>query len=140
MRGWLPFGVGPFIRDFLRKHREGYPYGVYQALREVKNKTSYSSVRRYFYILEKLNLIEFAREAPSKRPKLAPRRYYKLVLGREDHPAWVHVQVVAHPGTRFGGARHAEKLEEARRLHISLDDLALREDPQLARERKSLKI
>jgi len=98
-------------------------------LREVKNKTSYSSVRRYFYILEKLGLIEFVREEPSKRPKLAPRRYYKLIIGREDHPAWAHVQVVTHPGTRFGGARYAGKLEEARRLRMSLDDLALREDP-----------
>jgi len=139
-KNWRPISVGLFIRDYLLERGEACPYEVFKALQGKKRGASYSSVRKFFHALERLGLIEFVRSEPSKRPKLAARRYYKLVSELKDHPAWGHPQVVLWPSSRFGGARYAEKREEARRLRISLDNLALKEDPQLRRERKSLKI
>ena len=87
-RGWrtrYPFTTGEFIRSYLLKHREAYIYEVWDAFRKtlqgmgLKWWGSYSSFRKYFNYLQKLNLIRFTREDPSRTPQFKPWRFYTYV-------------------------------------------------------------
>lgn len=89
--------TGRFIRDFLLEHGEGYPYGIWKALREERKKagdlkicTYQSFVINYISNLKKLRLIEEVRREESggwwQKGKgiLKDRIYYRVVPGMED--------------------------------------------------------
>lgn len=100
--------AGEAIREYLQTMDEGNPYGFYKLWRQVKKRTSYQSVRRYFWILEELGLIEFVRAEPSKAP--FRKRMYHIVSGMEDDPRWYHPQSELYPDTALG-RRHREMVE-----------------------------
>jgi len=103
----LPLGTGEAIRTFLLRVRMGSPYDFYKEFRGVKPTTSYNSVRRYFYILRKLGLIEFVTTAPSEKGGF-PKRLYWVVPGMEEDPRWAYPQIALYPITGFGG-RHGRR-------------------------------
>jgi len=88
---------------------EGSPNDFYKVFRKVKKKTSYASVRRYFYILKRLGLIEPTRRVWGRGT--IPKQLYRIVPGKEVAPEWAHPQVELYPATRWGGARY-EKAKE----------------------------
>jgi len=70
-RGWrtlYSFTTGEFIRSYLLKHGEAYIYKIWDAFRrtlqgmDLKWWGTYTSFRKYFNYLQKLNLIRFVRE------------------------------------------------------------------------------
>ena len=93
-KGWGAPGTATMIRDFLRISREEYPENMYRRIKESLEHQGYSSptyksIQNLFYVLRRLELIPFRRdEAIPHRPHLKMRRYYDLVPGREDDPAW----------------------------------------------------
>lgn len=99
--------TGLAIREFLLAVGEGYPYWFYKCFKKIKPSTSYQSISRYFWILKKIGLIEETREEPSKGRY--PRKYYRIVPGTEDHPAWLHPQQVLYPETRLGSNRYYKR-------------------------------
>ena len=101
--------TGLSIREYLLTLGEGYPYGFYRCFKKVKPSVSYESVRRYFYILKKLGLIEHVGARPSSRGY--ERHYYRIVPGREDDPLWFHPQEALYPETRLGAKRYVRKGE-----------------------------
>jgi len=101
--------TGLAIRQYLLQVVEGNPNDFYKLFRKVKRKTSYGSVRRYFYILRRLGLIEPTRRVPGRGP--IPRQLYRIVPGMEDAEEWMHPQVALYPATRWGGARYARAKE-----------------------------
>lgn len=119
--------TGLAIREFLLQVGLAGPYDFYKEFRELKPTTSYASVRRYFWILKQLGLIEFVRTAPSTAG--FPRRLYRIVLGREDDPRWEFPQIALFPTSGFGGrkgkryrkwveaGKPTERLEEIKKRH-----------------------
>jgi len=97
------------IREYLLAVGEAGPNDFYKEFRKVKKKTSYDSVRRYFYILKRLGLIEPTRRVPGRGP--IPKQLYRIVPGMEDAPEWRAPQIELYPATRFGGARYAKAKE-----------------------------
>jgi DNA-binding PadR family transcriptional regulator len=98
MFGFLPYkSSSMFIRDYLLSHGEGYIHEIYRAFREwlkAENYVklpSYQSFRTYFWRLRRLGLIEFVRDEPSGNPFLkAPRKYYRIVPGKENDEGWIN--------------------------------------------------
>ena len=101
--------AGLAIREYLMIVGEGSPSDFYKAYRKIKKKTSYASVRRYFYILKRLGLIEPTRREWGRG--YIPKQLYRIVPGMENDPRWAHPQVALYPATRWGGARY-EKAKE----------------------------
>jgi len=144
-RTWIPFTTGSFIRDYLLEKGEACVYEVWDAFRRrlkemgVEWWGSYDSFRRYFYMLARLNLIRFVREGPSSRPWLHPKRYYAVVPENADLiEAWNAPQVVLYPATVYGKRRYRKKLEEASKLGVSVEELAIMEHPWIAEARRRL--
>jgi len=102
--------TGLAIREYLQYVGEGYPYEFYVCFKKVKPTTSYASVRRYFYILKKLGLIEPVRTEPSSKGGF-PRTYYRIVI--YDDPRWFAPQEALYPETRLGKKRY-EKYKMAK--------------------------
>jgi hypothetical protein len=98
--------TGLAIRDYLLAVGEGCPNDFYKEFRKVKAKTSYGSVRRYFYILKRLGLIEPTRREWGRGT--IPKQLYRIVSGMEDSPLWSAPQVALYPATRWGGARYVK--------------------------------
>ena len=102
VRGWIIAPTGPFIRDYLLKHGEGYPQEIWRTLKKVRAESgimcgSYRCfVSDYIYVLKKLGLIEPVRHE-RVHPKWFPRTYYKIVLGMEGDPRWAHPQIALDP-------------------------------------------
>jgi hypothetical protein len=108
-----------FIRDRLAQVGEDYPYGMWRALKEARERFfrekggrggrarwrkdafagSYQNFRNYIYWLEKLGLIRFVREAPPPRRGLEARRFYALVKGREKDEGWRNPRRSLYPGS-----------------------------------------
>jgi len=94
-----------FIRDFLLEQGETYPYQIYKALKArlkeegyAKRKTSYQSIRNYFYWLKELGLIEVSRTAPGKKAILKDRSYYKIITSKADNLAlWKNPREALYP-------------------------------------------
>ena len=99
--------TGLAIREFLLQVGEGCSSDFHSAFKKVKNKTSYASARRYFWILKKLGLIEFTRVESGKA--FIPKRLYRIVPGMEDSPIWRAPQATLYPETRLGQARYVRK-------------------------------
>lgn len=109
-----PLLTGIAIRNFLLRVGSGGPYDFFREFRLVKETTSYASIRKYFYILRELGLIEFVEEAPSAGG--FPRRLYRIVPGMEDDPRWGAPQVELYPATKFGKRRYRKKIERGERI------------------------
>jgi Ribonuclease G/E len=96
--------TGLAIREFLLQVREGSPNDFYRIFRKVKPTTSYDSVRRYFYILRHLGLIEPTRKEKGRGP--IPKQLYRIVPGMEGAVEWSAPQVAMYPATRWGKVRY----------------------------------
>lgn len=148
-RGWrtaIPFSTGEFIRRYLTEHGEAYVYEMWNSFRKavedfgVKWWGSYDSFRRYVHICKRLGLIRPVRTERSARKGLKARRYYALVPEHSDSEAWARPQEILYPATVYGGARYEGKKEKAFRLGITVEELALREHPDIMRIRGELAI
>jgi len=118
--------TGLAIREFLSEVGTGGPYDFYKEFRELKPTTSYASVRRYFWILKELDLIEFVSTAPSATG--FPRRLYRIVPGKEDDPRWGYPQIALFPTSGFGGRRgkRYRKWVEAGKPKFPLEEIRIR--------------
>lgn len=120
LRGWsLPwiYPTGLFIRDYLKEHGVGYPQEMWRKLKIARttqgvNTGSYGSfLRNYIWVLKKLGLIEEVRRETIRR-EWYPRRYYRIVPGRENDPRWEHPQIALDP--RRGKPRFRRKYKKLR--------------------------
>lgn len=102
-----------WLRDLLDKVGEINPYGFYTYCRERGraetdlreairwSAVSYDSVRRLFYMLNHLGLIQFTREEPGIRGG-QPKRFYAMIPSMDEY--WQGgLQVVFWPDTYWGG-------------------------------------
>lgn len=121
VRGWLVFPTGLFIRDYLVKHREGYPQQMWRALKSARTEReiicgTYQSFRmNYIYVLKKLGLIRPVRRERI-HPKWFPRTYYSIVPGKEDDPRWAHPQIALDPRRGKPSIRRKYAKARAKRL------------------------
>ena len=99
--------TGLAIREFLLERGEAGPSDFYKAYRKIKEKTSYNSARRYFWILKKIGLIEPTRREMGQSHTIA-KSLYRIVPGMENDSRWGAPSVAMYPSTRFGGARYAK--------------------------------
>lgn len=92
--------TGEAIREYLLRAKMGNPYGFYTAYRPFSRRVTYESVRKYFYILKELGLIQ----AVGFVPGMAPWRkhMFTVVKGKEADPAWTHPQIELYPSTKYG--------------------------------------
>jgi len=104
--------TGLAIKEFLMSVGEGSPNEFYSQFKKVKPSTSYESVRRYFYILKNLGLIEPTRREVGRAP--IPKQLYRIVPGMEDAPEWYRPQIAMYPDTRWGRRRYARVKERGR--------------------------
>jgi len=93
-RGPEPSTSG-FIKTHLQRIGEDYIYHAYKVfcekLKAIEQRyPTYDSFRKYWWICAQMNLIEFAREQPTKN--LQPRRYYRLVRSNINSEAWQNPQ------------------------------------------------
>jgi len=102
--------TGLAIKEFLLQVGEGSPNEFYRIFKKVKPTTSYDSVRRYFYILKHLGLIEPTRKEAGRGP--IPKQLYRIVPGMEDAVEWSAPQVAMYPATRWGRRRYAKAKEK----------------------------
>lgn len=97
--------AGLAIREFLQTVGEGSPSDFFKAYRKVKEKASYQSARRYFWILKKLGLIEPTRRELGQSHTIA-KQLYRIVPGKENASEWSAPQIAMYPSTRYGGTRY----------------------------------
>lgn len=103
------YTTGEAIREYLLTLGEGYPYGFYKLWRQFKKVTSYQAVRRYFWILKEIGLIESVRYEKSRGH--FRKHFYRIVPRMEDDPRWGRPQAELYPDTRLGKRRY-DKLRE----------------------------
>jgi hypothetical protein len=96
--------TGLAIREYLLQTNEASANDVLRALRKVKKKTSYDSVRRYFWILKKLGLVEPTRREMGRGA--IPKQLYRIVPGKENDDRWGAPQEALYPDTALGGTRY----------------------------------
>jgi len=103
--------TGRAIKEYLLQVGEGYAFDFYRQFKIIfpEKKTSYDSVRRYFYILRELGLIEYTRTIKG-RGKF-PVRLHRIVPGMEDDPRWDAPQVELYPATKLGRERYRKRIE-----------------------------
>lgn len=101
------FTTGMAIREFLSKVGEGSPNDFFRAFKKNKPTTSYGSIRRYFFILKKLGLIEPTRKVQGRGR--FPKQLYRIVPGMIDDPRWRAPQAAYYPETKLGGKRYIKK-------------------------------
>lgn len=112
--GWTPgrIQLSTFIRDFLATGQESWAHEIHQAYKKAVLATprhrggkrrviSYGSFLNYMYILRKLGLIEYLRDAAGEidseeardrlgapAPHLAPRHFIQANMSKINDPAW----------------------------------------------------
>ena len=114
-RGWVPWTIptGVFIRDFMMKKGETYPFEVYRELKRARLLVSARlgrteppklpspiSFYRYWWAIEKLGLVERTgrvEESPRRGtdttlPSKLWRVYYRIRPGMESDPRWSNPQ------------------------------------------------
>jgi hypothetical protein len=96
--------TGLAIREFLQEEGEAGPNDFFKVFRRVKESTSYPSVRRYFWILKKLGLIEPTRRVMGQGT--IAKQLYRIVPGAEADPRWDHPQIALYPETALGRAKY----------------------------------
>jgi len=130
-RAWeIP--TGTFIRDLLLAYKEAYAYEIWKALRDEREKAgiiapTYHSFRNYMRILRRLGLIRLVRVERAIRGW--PRRYFAIVPGMEDHPAWYHPQVAFYPLTQLGAKDYARLKREAEEARVKVGTYYIRTRP-----------
>lgn len=104
----LTFGIVPkistgrWIRFHLTKEvAEDYVYRMWKAFEELKKKVgqkeaTYYNFRRYIWTLKELQLVELSRTEPS-RFQNRDRRYYRVMPGGLEDPAWEDPQGALFP-------------------------------------------
>jgi len=102
--------TGEAIREWLRIVEEGNPYGFYKLFRQVKPSTSYDSIRRYFWLLKEIGLIESVRFEKAKTG--FRKHFYKMVEKRVEDPAWWHPQIALYPDTALGSSGYRALAEK----------------------------
>lgn len=103
----VPSSPGIAIQAIMLDQGEAYPFEVYRALRlqYPKKKTSYASMRRLFWALERIGLIEFSRVASSERGW--DRRYYRVAPGMENDRRWYTYPLIElYPSAQLGASRY----------------------------------
>jgi len=101
--------TGVSIREFLLELEPvggGCPYDFFEVYRAIR-KITYGSVRRYFWILKLLGLIEPTVRGPSERGGW-PKQLYRIVPGREEDHRWYNAPVYVYPATKWGKAGYYE--------------------------------
>jgi len=141
---WL-LPTGTFIRDFLLAYKEAYAYEVWKALKKERREReliapTYRSFWNTWSILRKLELIRLVRvEQPLPKAKWY-RRYFTIVPGMEDHPAWYHPQVALYPLTQLGQKDYTKLKELAEKEKLRVGTYYIRHYPErieaLARDLK----
>lgn len=139
-RAWeIP--TGTFIRDFLLAYREGYAYEVWKELKRERKESgiiapTYRAFWNVWLILKKLGLIRLVRVERGFGRWY--RRYFTIVPGMEDHPAWHHPQVALYPLTQLGAKDYARLKREAEKARMKVGTYYIRTRPDrvesLARE------
>jgi hypothetical protein len=92
--------TGEAIREYLLKSKMGNPYGFYKVYRQVSKRVSYASVRKYFYVLREVGLIQSVGFVPGMAPWR--KHMFAIVKGKEADPAWTHPQIELYPATKYG--------------------------------------
>lgn len=118
---WMIYPVGLAIRNFLLAKGEASPYDFYKAYRTFKPTTSYLSIVKYFYILERLGLIEHVKTVTSSKGGF-PKKLYRIVPGMEKRDEWRHPQVALYPLTRLGRRRYRKLKRYAKEKGISIQE------------------
>lgn len=135
------FSTGAFIRAFLRSQDRGYPYQMWELYKDLEgNGGSYQDFVRYVYICEELGLIKKAGRGEAKKggSQIKPQ-YYELVPEYEDlDVVWNKPQGVLYPKSLIGGAQYEEMKEEAEKTEMSLEEIALEDNPELKEAREKL--
>jgi len=85
------------------------------------HKTSYTSFWRYFYILERLGLIERVGGREWKRGFF--RQRYRIVEGQEDSELWEYPQSVLYPLSFLGRQRYKRVFKEAARKYCKAEGI-----------------
>lgn len=125
-RGWQSREAEPtslFIRDYLIRYSETYPYKIYKELKNVREfkKSKIGSpltFYKYIHILQKLGLIERVGKTENSSKKGFKRVYYRIVKGKENSPDWVNPQKVwrsrfaKHEETQPSGEEGTSETEE----------------------------
>lgn len=134
LKVWLhPTGI--FVRDFLLSYKEAYCYEVWKALKRAREeKGLIAPTHRSFWntwsILRKLELIRLVRvERPLPQAKWY-RRYFQIVPGMEDDPAWIHPQVAMYPLTQLGSRDYAKLKRYAEKEGLRVDTYYIRHYPE----------
>ncbi len=94
------YTIAEAIRRYLLEQGEGHAYEFWKFWRVLKKRTSYQAVRRYFWILKEIGLIEFVRAEPARAP--FKKRIYRIIPGMEEDPRWRHPQIELYPDTALG--------------------------------------
>ena len=97
------------IREYLLTVKEGHPYGFWKIWRQFKKRTSYQAVRRLFWILKEIGLIEPVRFETSKAP--FKKHLYRIVPETAEDPRWFRPQTELYPDTALG-RRYREMIEK----------------------------
>ena len=146
-RTWYPFTTGLFIRDYLLRRGRAYIYEMWNEFRRTLKDMgypywgSYDSFRKYINYLQRLNLIRCVGTEPASRPWLADRRLFEVVPENVNViEAWARPQVVLYPETVYGKRRYAKRRAEAKRLGITVRELALMEHPEILEIRRRLEL
>jgi len=85
------------------------------------HKTSYTSFWRYFYILERLGLIERVGKREWKKGFF--RQRYRIVEGQEDSELWEYPQSVLYPLSFLGRQRYKRVFKEAARKYCKAEGI-----------------
>jgi len=78
--------MGEAIKEYLLTMGEGYAYGFWKLWRQLKPRSNYASVHRYFWLLKEIPLIVYVRSEPGENR--FNRRLYSVVSGMETSVAW----------------------------------------------------
>jgi len=94
--------TGIWIRNHLSKVGEDYIQHMSTLYRKEmrKNKncvSSYHAFCKLFFILEHINLIEPLHMEESSKSWLKPRKYYRIVKGKENNIEWNNPQKYYKP-------------------------------------------
>ncbi len=89
--------TGVWIRDHLSEVKEDFIQHMSTEYRkEMKQSkkvvSSYHQFCKMIYVLEKIGLIELVREEKSSKDWLRPRKYYRIVKGKENSVKWNNPQ------------------------------------------------
>lgn len=92
------------------------PWDVYRMIKELRKtvphekiprrRASYQSVRRYFYILSQIGLIEKVFSVPGANPLGIEKNYYRIKPGMENDPRWRNPQKELYYTVKWGGKRY----------------------------------